>query len=637
MCGICGVYGLEDKKLIKRMSYVIQHRGPDDSGFYTNKNIMLGHRRLSILDLKTGKQPIYNENKDKVIVYNGEVYNFQEIREKLEKKGHRFYTNSDTEVIIHAYEEYGDNCVAMLNGEFAFAIWDNTKKELFLARDRAGVKPLYYYFKNGIFIFASEIKSILQYNGVRREVDIESVHYLFNLRYIPKEKTIFRDIKKLLPGYTLTFTNKGVVTKQYWKPEIKTEKKPIDYYIDKLKKTLQESIERYLISDVPVGAFLSGGLDTSTIVYFATKVLDRPLQTFCMGFNEPTDEFKDARMIAEKFNTDHKEIIVKFDLVKSLPKTIWAIDTPKRNMWPYFINKEASKYTKVILGGSGGDEIFGGYIYRYNFTEGILKLRKKGVTKENIKKADLKIRKQIESGNIENDYQIKEWGKIRSINDDTSLYLLNTHMNKLYSNPAYLKNIYGEKLLKNNLPDVRNIFEPYFKEKNICLIEKQFLVEFATKMVDDLLTVDDATSMIHSLEGRAPLLDKELIELCFKIPTEYKICQGEGKFILRKAMKDILPKRIIKKKKWGFIPNTYSWFKNDFRDLALGILPNGNIIREGFFKKEIVQKILNHKLDKRLSMYYNFIWDMITFEIWYKIYIENDNLYKPNLNMDYLF
>lgn len=621
MCGICGVVGLEDKDLIKRMCKVIEHRGPDDFGIYSSKNIMLGHRRLSIIDLKTGKQPIYNENHDKVIVFNGEIYNYKEIRKILVEKGHRFSTESDTEVIIHAYEEYGRDCVNVLNGEFAFAIWDSVEKELFLARDRTGVKPLYYYFKDNIFIFSSEIKSILQYKQLK-EIDKEAVHYLFNLRYIPNDKTMFKDIKKLMPGNFLVFKNR-VQIKKYWAPEIRIKDKPIDFFEKELQNKFENAVKRYLIADVPVGAFLSGGLDTSSIVAFASKHID--LQTYCMGFNEPTDEFKDARIVAEKFNTDHKEIIVEFDLFKSLPKTIWAIDMPKRNMWPYFINKEASKHTKVVLGGSGGDEILGGYIYRYNFVNEILELRNR-IKKSEIEQAKLDIRKQILSDDILNDYKLKDYEKIHSINDDSRLYLLNTHMNKLYSNPDFLKKIYGSSM--KDMPNVQNIFKKHF---NGNFIENQFLVEFIHKMPNDLLIVDDSSSMIHSLECRAPFLDKELVEFCLTIPTKYKVHDNQGKYIFRRAMKDILPKKIINKKKWGFIPNTYSWFEQDLRGLAKNILPNSEIIKKGFFQKNYVNRILEQKTNKKLGMHYNLIWNMIVFEIWNKIYIEGD-VFKPRLD-----
>lgn len=648
MCGICGIYGFNDPKLLARMCDAIKHRGPDDSGTYIDKNIMLGHRRLSIIDLNTGQQPIYNEDKSKVIVFNGEIYNYRELRKELEKQGHRFYTNSDTEVIIHCYEQYGEGCTTRLNGEFAFAIWDSAKGELFLARDRAGVKPLFFYYdkdKNGqqIFLFASEIKSILQYEGIRRDddlIDLDSLHYLLNLRYLPLEKTMFKGISKLMPGHYLKLNGKGIIKGKYWELYISPEQKPIEYYIARLKSAMDSAVKRYLISDVPVGAFLSGGLDTSSIVYYASNELKKAgkqLQTYCMGFKEPTDEFRDAKIIAEKYGTDHKEIIIECDIIKDLPSTVWAIDAPKRNMWPYYINKEACKYTKVILGGSGGDEILGGYIYRYNFTKQIESLRKKKVTRQQIAEASKAIIRQIKDGKLIDDNKLKEYEKIRSIDDDEKLYLTNLFENKLFSDPEYLKQVYGDRLDLKNLPRIDGLFTQYFKKSRINLIENQLDVEFSTKMADDLLTVDDATSMAHSLESRAPFLDNELVNLSCKIPTEYKIHGDTGKYILRQAMKDVLPREIIEKKKWGFIPNTYSWYKKDLKPLASDILPNGIGIKQKFFDESRIKKILAHKVEPDMTMHYNLIWTLVLFEIWYKIYIESADIHKPKLSMDSLF
>lgn len=637
MCGICGAYGLSDKGLLHKMRDIMEHRGPDDKGEYLGQWAMLGNRRLSIIDLSTGKQPIFNENKDKVIVFNGEIYNYRELKSVLEGKGHRFSTHSDTEVIVHAYEEYGKDCVKKLNGEFAFAIWDDTTKELFLARDRAGVKPLFYYSAGGAFIFASEVKAILQYPALRKEIDPVALHYLVNLRYIPHERTMFKGIYKLLPGHTLTVSRRGMNFSQYWKAEIAVKEMPLEYYAERLKAVLESSIKRYLVADVPLGAFLSGGLDTSTIVAYASKLLDKPLHTFCMGFKEPTDEFNDAKMVAEHFGTEHKEIIAELDLAKTLPSTLWAIDMPKRNMWPYFIHKEVSKHTKVVLGGTGGDEIFGGYTYRYSQLENAISMRAKGISMLQAQEAQRKLLEQIEKGKMEEDYKLLDYERVIESGDTAASYSLISHSNKLCSRKEYLKKVYGEKLLGAKLPECKNLFRSYFANKKNKVLENAFIAEFNTKMVDDFLLIDDASSMAHSIEARAPFLDAELVELCFQMPTAYKFHGGTGKLILRKAMQGVLPQEILAKKKWGFVPNISSWYQKEFRSLAEDILPGGQGVKQGYFNKTMIQKILEHPYDKNMEMHYNLIWDMLVFEVWHKIYMEQDVKKNPQLSMNALF
>ena len=635
MCGICGVYGLNDKRLIRKMSDVISHRGPDGEGYFIDDKIMLGHRRLSIIDLKTGNQPIFNEDKSICIIYNGEIYNFLELRDELEKNGHCFSTNSDTEVIVHSYEQYGFDCVKKFNGMFAFAIWDSRKNILFIARDRAGIKPLFYTIHNGIFLFSSEIKSILQYPEIKRIIDKESLHYFVNLRYVPKEKTFFSGIKKLLPGHYLILDGKqhDIKIKRFWELQINPENLSENYFVKALKVSLDKSIKRQLVSDVPIASYLSGGIDSSTIVAFASKY-KKNLQTFCMGFDEPDDEFNDARIVAEKFSTEHKELTVKLDILKSIPETIWHIDMPKRNMWPYFISEQISKHVKVVLSGLGGDEVFAGYVGRYNVMDGLQKKRK-SVSESDMKNAGELIRKQLNSENIDDDFGLIENEKIHSIKDNAETYSLITHYAKLYSNPEYLAKVYSENLDAKKLPQIKEVFSPYF-QKDLNAIDGTLNAEFNTKMPDDFLLVEDACTMAHSLEGRVPFLDNEIIDLGFRIPVGMKFSDGEGKLILKKAMKDILPKQIIEKKKQGFAPNINSWYKNYFREFALENFPKSKIIKENF-NMNYISKILESKISDKMAMHYNLIWDLICVDVWNKIYIEGDEMFKPELEIDKMF
>jgi len=633
MCGIAG-FNFEDKELVKRMCDVISHRGPDDEGYYINKCVSLGHRRLSIIDIETGKQPIYNEDGSVVIVYNGEVYNFKELRKELEDKGHKFYTTSDTEVLVHAYEEYGDFFVKKLNGMFAFAIWDDNKKKLLLGRDITGIKPLHYILLNdSTFIFGSEIKSIIQYEKVKREVDLQSLHHFINLRYVPKERTMFKNIKRLLPGHIMIVKDKQVDIKKYWELKIEPEYRSEEYYVEKLRKILKESVERHMVSDVPVGALLSGGIDSSAIVAFASQLNEKPLKTFCMGFGNPDDETDDARIVADYFGTDHHELIVESHILRDFPKMIWYVDEPKRNLYPYYISELVSKYVKTAQSGLGGDEILGGYIFKYNFVSKIEEIRKKTTyqtRQELLDAADKLISFQTRYGSMVDDGNLDYLEMMKYIDNNTKLYLITQTLDRVWGK-EYLEKMYGENMLKEKLDDIAEVYTPYF-QNNLSFIEQVMFADFSVKMADDFLLVDDRMSMAHSFESRVPFLDKEMIEFSFNIPVDLKIKDINGKYLLRKAMKGILPDSVLKKEKHGFASGTYSTYLRELKEYAMQKLPEGNLVKKGYFKKNYIEKVLNEIPNPKLTPHYDVIWNLLAFEIWYEIYIDADNIYKPKLN-----
>ncbi len=634
MCGICGTFGLADKDLIKKMCSVLIHRGPDDSGLYLNDKVALGHRRLSIIDLKTGNQPIFNENGSIAIVYNGEIYNFKELRSQLEKLKHKFYTGTDTEVIIHSYEEWGHECLKKFNGMFAFALWDNKKKELFLARDRNGIKPLYYTVSDGVFLFGSEIKSILQYEGIKREVDLESFHYFANLRYIPGEKTMFQGIFKLLPGYMMIVCSDGIRKSRYWDINIQYEINSEDYLIKKLRKILKESVERHMISDVPVGIYLSGGLDSSAIVALASQLAEEPIKTFCMGFGENEDELEDAKFVADHFGTDHRELVVDSDILKDYPTMIWHADTPKRNFYTYYVARFASEYVKVVLGGIGGDELFGGYEWKYQFVNDVEQYRKTitdNDKKRIAKTAEEMIRFQINYGNIDQDKHLQYLRTLNKLDSNVDLYPLFTSLDEVF-HEEYLPKIYSDKLLKEAHP-VSDFFKQYFP-KELSFIDQVLLADYRIKMVDDFLFIEDSMSMSQSLESRVPFLDNELVDFAFKIPPSLKIRNGRGKYILRKALQPILPKKVINKEKHGFGGSVFTQFKNEIADYANHKLPDGNLVRENLINKDYINKILNHRISPDLSKHYALLWNLLVFEVWYDIYIKPDKIQKPKFTMD---
>lgn len=631
MCGIAG-FTFEDRNLAQQMCDVQSHRGPDGEGYYLNKNITLAHRRLSIIDLRTGNQPIYNEDGSIVVVYNGEIYNFLELRDELTKRGHTFITNSDTEVIVHAYEEYGYDCVTHFNGMFAFALYDSCKKILFLARDRCGVKPLHYtLLDDGTFIFASEIKAILQYKRVPVEMDLDSLHFIINLRYIPGEKTMFKGIKRLLPGHFLILDRNKLSIKKYWEPFLNPGHESELFYIKTLRNMLEASVKRHLISDVPVGIMLSGGIDSSSLVALACKIMDEPPKTFCMGFGHANDETEDARIVADHFGTDHHELIVDDNLLRDYPKMIWYADEPKRNLYPFYISEMVGKHVKTALGGLGSDELFGGYIFKYDFVRRVDDIRKKTFyeTKRDIELvAERLIRFQTQYGNIVEDGYLDYLEMIRYINSDADLYLITQTQDKVFQSD-YLEKIYGEKLLAEYLTPIRDIYKPFFSNGK-SFLDNLMLADFREKMINDFLLVDDRMNMAHSVESRVPYLDTQLVDFSLTIPTTVKVKHPEGKYILKMAMKDILPREVLTKKKQGFSSGTYEVYLKEGREMAKNVLCEGNLIKEKYIKKEYIEKILRAIPNPRLDLHYAVLWNLLVCEIWYGIYIDNDIKNKFN-------
>lgn len=625
MCGIAG-FNFEDLTLVQRMCDIMAHRGPDGEGYYTHKSVTLGHRRLSIIDLDTGDQPIYNEDGSIVVVYTGEIYNFRNLRTELEIHGHRFVTESDTEVIVHAYEEYGYDCVRLFNGMFAFALYDSEKKILFLARDRCGIKPLHYtLLKDGTFLFASEIKALLQYGRVKAEMDPYSLHCIINLRYIPGERTMFRGIYRLPPGNFMIVDTSGIKMQKFWEPVQQIGDASEEYYIVTLRRLLEESISRHLISDVPVGIMLSGGIDSSSVVALASRMMDEPPKTFCMGFGHANDENNDARLVAEYFGTDHHELIIDDHLLRDYPKMIWYADEPKRNLYPYYISQMVGKHVKTALGGLGSDELFGGYIFKYNYVQGIEDIRKKAIyeTKMEIAKiADKLISFQTRYGNIVEDEHLDYLEMVRGINNNTDLYLITQTQDKVFTR-EYLEKIYGDKLLMEEITPIRDIYSVYFSD-NRPFLDQLMMADFREKMINDFILVDDRMAMANSVESRVPFLDTQIVDYAMNVPTELKTRDPNGKYILKMAMKDILPKEVLQKKKQGFASGTYEVYLKEGREMAENVLCEGSLVKERYVRKEYIEKILRAIPNPRLDLHYGVLWNMLVCEIWYGMYIEGN-------------
>ena len=621
MCGICGVINFNFKKrieqsVIKKMSDSIAHRGPDDEGYYIENNVGLGHRRLSIIDVAGGRQPIYNEIKTVCIVFNGEIYNYLELKVLLIKKGHKFYTSSDTEVIIHLYEEFGDECVTMLNGMFAFAIWDNGKKKLLLARDRLGIKPLFYKAEDSRIIFGSEIKPILTCDLFKRELDFQALHDYLTFKYIPAPRTIFKGIRKLLPGHILVYKEGKIKLEKYWDvsyPSYYNDAQNKHFYIEKLDRMLSESVRRRLMSDVPLGAFLSGGIDSSAIVAYMSQLKDQPVKTFSIGFEEESfSELDYAKIISERFKTDHTELIVRPDIEDLVYKLSEMWDEPFADssaIPTFLVSKLAREKVKVVLSGDGGDEVFAGYetylAYQlaqyYKRIPGLLRKR----VIENIVRS-----LPVSSKKASFDFKAKRF--IEGI----ELPLERRHllwMSQFYDGE---KDELYTKDFKNELKNSFEVLEAHLGDELTSdpLSRLQFLDQ-KVYLPDDILVKVDRMSMMNSLEARVPLLDHELVEFVATIPSALKLKRLKTKYIFKKLLEKKLPEEILNRKKAGFSIPVSRWLKDDLKELALDILSKKKIEQQGYFNYRSVDRLLEQHF-RSVKDNSRQIWTLLMFGLW---------------------
>jgi asparagine synthase (glutamine-hydrolysing) len=600
MCGIGGCTGIHaDLELIRKMSDLIRHRGPDDHGSYIDKGIGIFSNRLSIIDLEGGHQPIFNEDESLVIVFNGEIYNFPELKQILLEKGHRFRTRADTEVILHGFEEYGSKIFAMLNGMFTVALWDLKLKRLILARDRVGIKPLYYTRTgDGDLVFCSEVKGILAHPRISAIVDQGALCDLISLYYVPFEKTLFSGIYKLQPG--CYFDSVSGKTAPYWIPP--PTRPGFVPEIREVREALEQSVKRQLISDVEVGSFLSGGLDTSTIVAFATKYYPHKLKTFCMGFGHEDDELEDAKKVAEHFGTEHYDFTISDRAAIDLyPRMIWHSEQPKLNTYSWFVDQYARKYVKVCLSGLGGDELFFGYptSSRYVAFQRAQKL---------MKVPGASALSAFTGG--------KKKKVLQNLDDRTTTYL--TTISPVYGS---LDNQVFKKSQAENREVLHSRMEKEFFSTSDSFVQQAVRAEFQTKLVDDFLSIDDAMCMAHSLENRVPLLDNQLIDLMLPVEYKYDYERGIGKALLRKAMKGILPENTFRKPKQGFSLNIVKWWPGELGEEIRRTISDSKIVRQ-YFEVSFLEN-----LAKTASGSYSMVsllWHIYAFHVWHEIFVEGD-------------
>ncbi len=620
MCGICGIVNFNtaeavDRGLVEGMANAIAHRGPDDQGFYFGGPVGLGHRRLSIIDLGGGKQPIYNEDGSCVIVFNGEIYNYADVTCDLIGRGHQFRTRSDTEAILHAYEEYGPDCVKRLRGMFAFAIWDGRHKRVFIARDRLGKKPLYYHRGKDALVFASEIKALLEAPFVPREVDAAALDLYLSLRYVPGPRTIYRNIHKLQPGHWMLLEGERLRVEKYWDVEFRPQPRPLARQIEEFRALLEESVRLRMIAEVPLGVFLSGGIDSSTILAAMSRITGgERVKTFSVGYEstggtgaeEESNEFEYARLAARAFGADHHEYRVKaVDFRDFLPDLVWHLDEPLADpscVPLYFISRLARQHITVVLSGEGADEVLAGYSI-YSKMLAIERLRRfPGARLLAPALARLvpheKLQKYLRLAGLPLEARYR--GVCRGLLQDHKTAVLRNRLD-----PRRLDDLYSGYFLG---------------VEGAAALNRLLYVDTKVWLPDDLLMKADKMTMATALELRVPFLDHELVEWAATLPENSKLNGGSGKHLLREAMRGILPEAILTRSKKGFPVPTAPWLSGRLRDFAHdALLAPDSGCRRYMDVQGLRQIVREHQqgLDRHEE-----IWTLLVFEFWHRLFID---------------
>lgn len=629
MCGIVGAIGKEltgdeaaARNLIARMCGVIEHRGPDHEGCYVAGEAALGMRRLSIIDRATGQQPISNEDGTVWIVFNGEIYNYRELRSELIARGHQFQTNSDTETIVHLYEDEGERCVERLRGMFGFAIWDKRKQSLLLARDRAGKKPLHYAQVGGTLVFGSEIKSLFQHDAVRREVNLEAISDFLSFGYVPDPATAFRDIHKLPPGFTLTFKDGRVSLRRYWDFDYSNQTAPTSQmaeseYVEGLRELIAEAVEVRLESEVPLGAFLSGGIDSSIVVSMMARAMQQPVKTFSIGFSESSfDELKYARLTANQFQTDHHEFIVTPDVCQLVEEIVWHHDEPFADVSSiptYVVSKMAREHVTVVLSGDGGDEVFGGY-ERYAIDR-----RRQGY-----ERAPQFVRSLMRAVSGGLPYGTRGKNFLRNISLEPGARYVDSMS---YFNEDAKRALFSESTRRAlNGHNSATAFESMFGLPSSAeRLDHLIYLDSKTYLPGDILVKVDRMSMAHSIETRAPLLDHKLIEFAQTIPASLKLrYDAEGlttKYILKKAATGLIPSEIINRPKQGFDVPIRRWFNNELRELLDDTLADQRTKQRGIFNERAIAQLLSEHR-RGVRDHARHLWGLLTLELWHRAFID---------------
>ncbi len=631
MCGICGLAlkeQLVDEKKLREMTDTLIHRGPDDSGLFVDRNIGLGHRRLSIIDLKGGHQPMSNEDKSVWIAYNGEVYNHAALRERLIASGHRYQTKSDTETLIHLYEEDGLEGIHQLRGMFAYSLWDARHKQVILVRDRLGIKPFYYYFDEGNLFWGSEIKALFASGYVKPRFRMQSLpDYLAN-RYTSAEDTLFEGIKRLLPGHVLVWKNGKIDIRQYWDIHFKEPHEPVDEaaLVEEFGGLFEEAVKMRLMSDVPLGVFLSGGIDSSAIAAVMSKLVSEPIKTFSVAFKEREgNERQYARMVSQRFRTDHYEVIVTPEsFFGHLPKLIWHEDEPiafPSSVPLYFVSELARSKVKVVLTGEGSDELLAGYAkYRKTLINAAF-----GNVYSSVVPAAVRKLLRNATGALPRD------SKFRQKLSRTFLYLEPDIESIYFDNFSVFSRQELKSLLSSNAQTMLDDVSPfamnmeYFQKSDARNLLDRILYTDIKTYLHELLMKQDQMSMAASIESRVPFLDHKLVEFAATLPSSLKLRGAMTKYILKQSLTNVLPREILFRRKMGFPVPLKTWFQRGMFPKLREYLLGERTLSRGYFNKRYVEQLL-HDHTTGIQDHSERIWSLVNFELWNRIFIDGDGV-----------
>jgi len=627
MCGITGIVRTDgapiDRDLLARMNQAIGHRGPDEDGFYFDDGVGLAMRRLAIIDLKSGQQPIHNADRTAWIVFNGEIYNYRDLRKELESRGHRFYTDSDTEAIIHAYDEYGTDCPRYLRGMFALAIWDTRDKSLFLARDRVGKKPLLYAQVNGQLIFGSEFMALLQHPDISREVNYEAIHHYLSFICVPAPLTAYQHIHKLEPGYSLRWQNGEIEFNRYWQIDFSkkvsiSEEEAGERVVD----LLRDAVRVRLMSEVPLGAFLSGGIDSSAVVALMAAESSEKVKTFSVGFEEQDfSELHHARRVAEYVGSDHHEFIVRPDALEILPTLLEHYGEPYADssaIPTYYVSRETRKHVTVALNGDGGDECFAGY-ERYvgmnvaqQYTKlvpaavrrGVLQNLANGLPQIESRKNPLRKLQRFAAAGARSPAQ-RYLGWVSAFDEQAKLNLYSSEFRAetaAFSTVAFL--------------------EPWFAKANGAgVIDASLLADTMTYLPNDLLVKMDIASMTVSLEARSPFLDHHLMEFAASLPERLKLRRMTTKYLLKRVLRRFVPEENLTRPKMGFGVPISHWFRSSMRQFLQETLLSERALSRGLFNRDAVRRLIAEHVDKKVN-HDQRLWALLMLELWFQRFID---------------
>ena len=627
---MCGIAGFADRDrsddsaasrneaefgLVHRMCEVIRHRGPDDEGIHVEAGVGLGMRRLSIIDLSTGQQPIHNEDRSIWLVFNGEIYNYRELRAELEAAGHAFYTSSDTEVIVHAYEQWGEAAFGRLRGMFGIGLWDRPRRTLLLVRDRAGIKPLHFTERNGRLYFGSEIKSLIAAGAVDREIDLQALDHYLSFLYAPRDRSLFKGVRKLPPGHLLRWRDGRADVSKYWEIDA-TEpfQGSAEDAARSLRAVLADAVRSHMVSDVPLGAFLSGGVDSSLVVGLMAEASSQPVKTFCIGFDEPQfDELEHARTVARHFGTEHHEFVVRPDGLSILDRLVEHFDEPFADssaIPTWYVSEVARRHVTVVLSGDGGDELFGGYD-RYLPHPRVAQFDRLSIP--GVRRLAGAVWPVLPHG-------VRGKNFLRHVSRD--------------ENGRYLDSIaFFQADEKDALysADVRRALAHWDAEGSLGAQFTRFAAlphhsrmmrfDFETYLPEDVLTKVDRMSMAHSIESRVPLLDNQVIDFAATLPAHLKIKNGRRKHILKEAVRSLLPPGIIDRKKQGFGVPLGVWFRGGLTDVFSDVLRSPRTRQRGYFEPGFVDRLVEEHLGGRRDHTLR-LWQLMVFELWHRHYLD---------------